>query len=57
MSNLVQMEGEADRLHLNIDGTMADAQDQPHPYIKSTYGTWCRVCGLSVNLRNHQRWD
>jgi len=46
-------EGGPDRLYLGIDGTMGDAQDVNHPFVRSVYGAWCRVCGLAQSYRRH----
>lgn len=46
-------EGASDRLYLEIDGSMGDAQDVPHPYVRSAHGQYCAVCGLAENYRKH----
>jgi len=47
-----QEEGEPLRQALGIDGTMADAQDIPHPHVPSELGPWCKVCGLARVTRD-----
>lgn len=49
-----QDEGSPDRLYLGIDGTMGDAQDVDHPFLRSVHGDYCRVCGLAKSYRRHR---
>lgn len=48
-----QEEGRLDRIYLGVDGTMGDAQDVNHQFLRSNYGAWCRVCGLTEDYRRH----
>ena len=46
--------GEPYRRALGIDGTAADAQDHPHPFI-AAHGGFCVVCGLSESYSEHHK--
>lgn len=47
------MTGEEARLRQGIDGTMGDAQDVAHYYVRSANGKWCIVCGMDTAYKKH----
>lgn len=47
------MTGEEARLLQGIDGTMGDAQDIAHYYVRDESNTWCVVCGLATQYKKH----